>query len=199
MGKKINWMSLMAIPALMILAGGCGQQQGQVDQGRVIAADKAKKTITIIKDIKHVLNKPLYDQLPPVVFTLPTDPAKMGPEPKAGKLMDVDHKVRQIVIYDDATQNFKRIKYNPIDEKEGVGLRNPLVAGKKFPVVDRAKKAITVYDKRKGLLTTITLPEEYFALPDNTFGFGDEVRIYCKKPGQAFKLMNISETDIFKK
>ncbi|HZK14459.1 MAG TPA: DUF4881 domain-containing protein, partial [Desulfobaccales bacterium] len=114
-------------------------------------------------------------------------------------LMDVDHKIREIVIFDDATQNFKRVKYNPIDEKEGVGLRSPLVADKKFPIVDRTKKAVTVYDKRKRLLTTFTLPEEYFAMPDNTFGFGDEVRIYAKKPGQADRLMNISETDIFKK
>jgi len=199
MGKKINWMFLMAIPALLILAAGCGEQQGKVEQGRVIAADKTQKTITMIKDIKHELNKPVYNQVPPVFYALPTDPNEMGPAPKAGKLMEVDHKTREIVIFDDATQNFKRIKYSPIDEKEGVTLRSPLVAGKKFPVVDRAKKAITVFDKRKGLLITFTLPEEYFALPDNTFGFGDEVRVYAKVPGKALRLMNISETDIFKK
>jgi hypothetical protein len=113
--------------------------------------------------------------------------------------MDVNHRAREIVIFDDATPNFKRIKYNPIDEKEGVGLRSPLAAGKKFPVVDRAKKAVTVYDKRKGLLTTFTRPEEYFTMPDNTFGFGEEVRIYYLEPGKAKRLMNISETDIFKK
>jgi alpha-D-ribose 1-methylphosphonate 5-triphosphate synthase subunit PhnL len=66
-------------------------------------------------------------------------------------------------------------------------------------VVDRAKQAVTVYDKRKKLLTTFTLPEEYFAMPDSTFGFGDEVRIYAKVPGKAQQLMNISGTDIFKK
>jgi len=197
MGKKFFWLALLTILPLTLILG-CGEL-GKVDQGRVISADKAKKTITIIKDIKHELGKPVYDQLPPLVFVLPTDPAEMGPEPKAGKLMELNHKAREIVIFDDAAQNFKRIKYNPIDEKEGVGLRSPLVAGKKFPVVDRTKKAITVYDKRKGLLTTFTLPEEYFAMPDNTFGFGDEVRIYYKQPGQASRLMNISETDIFKK
>jgi hypothetical protein len=195
MGKILFRATLLAILALLL---GCGEQ-GKVAQGRVISSDKAKKTITIIKDIKHQVGKPVYDQLPPVVFVLPTNPAEMGPEPKAGKLMDVDHKAREIVIFDDATQQFKRVKYNPIDEKEGVGLRSPLVADKKFPIVDRSKKAITVYDKRKRLLTTFTLPEEYFALPDNTFGFGDEVRIYAKAPGQAQRLMNISETDIFKK
>jgi hypothetical protein len=197
MGKKFFWLASLAILPLALILG-CGEQ-GKVDQGRVIAVDKANKTITIIKDVKHELNKPVYNQLPPVTYGIPQDPAEMGAEPKAGKLMDVNHKVREIVIYDDATQNFKRIKYNPIDEKEGVGLRSPLVAGKKFPVVDRAKKAVTVYDKRKMLLTTFTLPEEYFAMADNTFGFGDEVRIYAKVPGKAMRLMNISETDIFKK
>lgn len=197
MYKKYLWLTLLPI-LFAALALGCAVQ-GKVDQGRVIAADKAKKTITIITDIKHELGKPVYDQLPPVVFALPTDPAEMGPEPKAGKLMEVNHKAREIVIFDDATQNFKRIKYHPIDEKEGVGLRSPLVAGKKFPVVDRVKKTVTVYDKRKRLLTTFTLPEEYFTRPDNTFGFGDEVRIYAKVPGKAQRLMNISETDIFKK
>jgi hypothetical protein len=197
MNKKFFWLTLLAILPLALILG-CGEQ-GKVDQGRVIAADTTGKKITIIKDIKHDLNKPVYDNLPPVIYALPQNPAEMGPEPKAGKLMDVNHKAREIVIYDDATQNFKRIKYNPIDEKEGVALRSPLVAGKKFPIVDRSKKAITVYDKRKGLLTTFILPEEYFSRPDNTFGFGDEVRIYAKAPGQAIRLMNISETDIFKK
>jgi hypothetical protein len=36
-------------------------------------------------------------------------------------------------------------------------------------------------------------------LPDNTFGFGDEVRLYAKVPGKAARLMNVSETDIYKK
>jgi len=69
----------------------------------------------------------------------------------------------------------------------------------KFPKVDRDKKTITVYHKRKRLITTFSLPEEYFKLPAETFGFGDEVRIYAKVPGKSSRLMNISETDIYKK
>ncbi|MDD2902879.1 MAG: DUF4881 domain-containing protein [Syntrophales bacterium] len=198
MYKKYLWVTLLPI-LFLAFSLGCGQPSGQVEQGRVIAADKAKKTITLIRDVKHELGNPVYDQLPPLTFELPKNPAEMGPEPKAGKLMEVDPKAKEIVIFDDASQNFKRIKYNPIDEKEGVGLRNPLVAGKTFPVVDRAKKTVTVYDKRKRLITTFALPEEFFTKPDNTFGFGDEVRIYAKLPGKALRLMNISETDIFKK
>ena len=70
---------------------------------------------------------------------------------------------------------------------------------KKFPVVDREKKTITVYSKRQQILTTLTLPEEYFALPDYTWDAGDEVRIYYKEEGKAQRFMNITKTDIFKK
>ena len=194
--KSFRWTLVAILPLALLL--GCGEQ-GKVAQGRVIAADKGQKTITIIKDVKHELGKPVYDQLPPEVYAIPKDPAEMGPEPKAGKLMKVDPKQKLIVIFDDEGKNFKTIAYVPIDHKDGVGLRDPLVAGKKFPVVDREKKIITVYDKQKRMLTTFSLPEEYFARPDHTFGFGDEVRIYAKQAGQATRLMNISETDIFKK
>jgi hypothetical protein len=188
---------------LVILAGalilGCGQQQGKVEQGRAIATDNANKTVTLILDVKHELGKPVYNQVPPVTFAFPDDPHEMGQEPKAGKLMSVNPDKKEIVIYDDATKNFKTIVYVPVEVKKGVGLRDPLVAGKKFPVVDREKKTVTVYDKRNRLVTTFQLPEEYFQMPDNTFGFGDEVRLYAKAPGKAARLMNVSETDIYKK
>lgn len=70
---------------------------------------------------------------------------------------------------------------------------------KSFPVVDREKKAITVYSKRQKILTTFSVPDEYFALPDNTWDSGDEVRIYYKEEGKARRFMNLSKTDIFKK
>ncbi len=196
MTKKIcNFLLLVILP--LMLTAAC--DFGKVDQGRVIAYDKNKKAVTMIKDIKAELGKPDYDQLPPMTFTIPEDPAEMGPEPKAGKLMSIDPDKKQIVIFDDATQNFKTIGYTPIDVKKGVSIRDPLVTEKKYPIVNREKKTITVFDKRKRLVTTFTLPEEYFQLPENTFGFGDEVRIYAKVPGKAARLMNISETDIFKK
>ena len=47
--------------------------------------------------------------------------------------------------------------------------------------------------------TTFSVPDEYFALPANTWDAGDEVRIYFKETGKALRLMNISKTDIFKK
>jgi hypothetical protein len=197
MAKKMYLMTLLAVLAGALILG-CGEQ-GKVEQGRAIAADKTKKTVTLILDVKHELGKPVYDQLPPTTVALPENPDEMGPMPKAGKLMSVNPDKKEIVIYDDATKNFKTIVYVPIEVKKGVALRDPLVAGKKFPVVDREKKTITVYDKRNRLITTFQLPEEYFQMPDNTFGFGDEVRIYAKVPGKAARLMNVSETDIYKK
>ena len=116
MGKKSFRWALAAILPLALLLG-CGEQ-GKVDQGRVIAADKAQKTVTLIKDVKHELGKPVYDQLPPVVYAMPKDPGEMGPEPKAGKLMKIDPRKKLIVIFDDGSQSFKSIAYVPVDHKE---------------------------------------------------------------------------------
>jgi len=48
-------------------------------------------------------------------------------------------------------------------------------------------------------LTTFSLPDEYFGLPDSTWDAGDEVRVYYKLEGKAARFMNISKTDIYKK
>jgi len=196
MGKKLNWLTLLAILPL-VLVWGCGEQ-GKVDQGRVIAFDKAKETVTFIIDVKHDTANPDYSGAP-VTFALPKDPAERGEDPKAGLRMKLDTKTREIVIYDPATKGMKKITYTLIDQKEGVAKSSPLVADKKFPIVDKEKKAITVYSGRQKLLVTFSVPEEYFALPDNTWEAGDEVRVYYKEPGKAARFMNITRTDIFKK
>ena len=130
---------------------------------------------------------------------MPKDPSERGADPKAGKRMKLDAKTREIVIYDDASKGFKKIAYTLIDEKDGVGKDNPLVKDKKFPIVDKAKKTVTIYSGRQNILITFSLPEEYLALPADTWEAGDEVRVYYKEPGKALRFMNISKTDIFKK
>jgi hypothetical protein len=199
MGKKVSWWTLVAsLAATLVLGGlGCGEM-GKVDQGRVIAFDKAKATVTFINDVKHDPGNPDYSGAP-MTFSLPTDPADRGEDPKAGKRMKLDAKAREIVIYDTGTQSMKKITYTLIDQKEKVGKDDPLVKGKKFPLVEKDKKAITIYSGRQKLLTTFSLPEEYFALPDDTWEAGDEVRVYYKEPGKALRFMNITRTDIFKK
>ena len=199
MGTKVGWWALVAcLAATLVLGGlGCGEL-GKVDQGRVIAFDNAKATVTFINDVKHDPANPDYSGAP-MTFSLPTDPADRGEDPKAGKRMKLDAKAREIVIYDAGTQSMKKITYTLIDQKEGVAKDDPLVKGKKSPLVEKDKKAITIYSGRQKLLTTFSLPEEYFALPDDTWEAGDEVRVYYKEPGKALRFMNITRTDIFKK
>jgi hypothetical protein len=170
MGKKLNWLILLTILPIA-LALGCGEQ-GKVEQGRVIAFDKAKETVTFIVDTKHDTANPDYSGAP-LTFELPKDPMERGEDPKVGLRMKLDTKTREIVIYDMLT--------------------------KKFPLVDKEKKAITVYSGRQKLLVTFSVPEEYLALPASTWEAGDEVRIYYKVPGKAARFMNITKTDIFKK
>lgn len=197
MAKRTFFLGIL----LMLAAGlllGCGEL-GKVDQGRVIAFDKAKGTVTLIQDKKAEPGNPDYDTLPPHTYAIPSDPNEMGPEPKPGKRMKLDAKAKEITIFDEATQSFKKIPYTLIDQREGVGKDNPLVAGKKFPIIDKDKKTITEYSGRQRLLVTFSVPEEYFNLPPDTWEAGDEVRIYYKEPGKALRLMNITKTDIFKK
>ena len=199
MGKKLNWWAIVAsLAATLVLGGlGCGEM-GKVDQGRVIAFDKDKETVTFIVDVKHAPANPDYSGAS-LTFALPKDPMERGEDPKAGKRMKLDAKALEIVIYDTGTESMKKITYTLIDQKEGVAKDDPLVKGKKFPLVDKTKKTITIYSGRQKLLTTFSLPEEYFALPDDTWEAGDEVRVYYKEPGKALRFMNITRTDIFKK
>ncbi|MFH1147682.1 MAG: DUF4881 domain-containing protein [Pseudomonadota bacterium] len=203
MAKRISWSILLAILPLALMLG-CGEL-GKVDQGRVIEYDKDKGTVILIRDMKADPKNPDYSHLPPYQYVVPKDPAEMGPEPVAGKRMKLDTKKREIIFFDTATQNFKTVSYTLVDQKENIEKDDPLVfdkaadKGKKFPVVDRDKKTITVYSKRQRIFTVFSLPDEYFALPDDTWAAGDEVRIYYKQPGVAARFMNISKTDIYKK
>lgn len=204
MAMKPGWFKMVLLMIPLTLLIGCGPF-GQVDQGRVVGFDKEKWTATIIKDVKMDPQNPEYTELPPHVYALPKDPMEMGPEPKAGQRMKLDAKNKQIVIFDTATQNFKTINYTLIDQKENVAKDDPLVfdkaegKAKKFPIVDREKKTISIYSGRQKLYVTFSLPDEYFSLPDSTWDAGDEVRVYYKEPGKALRCMNITKTDIYKK
>jgi len=197
MGKKFCWLTRLALLTAALLLFGCGDM-GKVEQGRVIGFDSAKETVTFIHDVKADPGNPDYSGAP-LTFVLPKEPMDRGEDPKAGMRMKLDAKAKEIVIYDPASQGFKKISYTLIDQKEKVAKDDPLVKGKKFPMVDRTKKAITIYSGRQKLLTTFSVPDEYFTLPDNTWEAGDEVRVYYKEPGKALRFQNITKTDIFKK
>jgi len=198
MGKQRNWWYSLLLILPMIMVAGCGNYGG-VDQGRAIKFDKEKRVMTIIRDVKADPQSPDYNHLPPVTYLLPSDPNESGAEPKVGLRMKLDTQKRQIVIYDPDAKAFQTIDYTLITHKENVDKNDPLVKDKKFPAVDREKKTITVSSGRQKILTTFSLPDEYFSKPDNTWDAGDEVRVYFKEEGKAQRYMNISKTDIYKK
>lgn len=203
MNMKSMWRTLLVALPLMLLVG-CSEP-GKVDQGRVIKYDKDTKTMVMIRDKANDTQNPDYTYLPPVTYVMPTDSAEMGPEPKAGGRMKIDNKKNVITIFDPATQNFKTIDFVMVDYKENIDKNHPLVydkeadKAKKFPVVDKDKKTVTIYSGRQKTLSVIQLPEEYFAMPDSTWDAGDEARVYYKEEGKALRFMNISKTNIFKK
>ena len=203
MSMKSMWRTLLvALPLALLM--GCSEP-GKVDQGRVISYDDATKTMVFIRDKANDTQNPDYTYLPPVSYALPVDPAEIGPLPKAGGRMKIDNKKNQITIFDPATQNFKTIDFVMVDFKENIDKNHPLVydkeadKAKKFPVVDKEKKTVTIYSGRQKTLSVIQLPEEYFAMPDNTWDAGDEARVYYKEEGKALRFMNITKTNIFKK
>jgi hypothetical protein len=194
---------LLALLALIGLAG-CSEY-GKVDQGRVVAFDKQAGKVTLIRDKKAEPQNPDYSGLPAVTYQIPADREEMGPEPKAGLRMKLDTQKSQIVLYDPQSQSFKTITFKIHDLQENVERDHPLVfntetkKAKTFPVVDKAKKTVTIYSARQKMLVTFSVPDEYMALPDSAWDAGDEVRVYYKEDGKSLRFMNITRTDIFKK
>ncbi|MCU0604949.1 MAG: DUF4881 domain-containing protein [Desulfobacterales bacterium] len=195
--KKRYWKFLLVALPLAALFGCV--QDGKVDQGRVVAFDADKRLVTIIRDVKMDPIHPQYTHLPPLVYELPADPAETGPLPRAGRRLKLDADNNQIVLFDAATQNFKRVDFTPVEKIMNVTPDDGRVKGKKFPIIDRgAKKTITIYSSRQRILETIQVGEEYLGLPDSTWEAGDEVRIYYKQEGKSLRFMNLTQTDLFK-
>ena len=193
--KRMLILLLACAPVLFSL--GCSNY-GKVDQGRVIAFDKQQGLVTMIRDSAASTNKPKYDLLPPITVKIPTDPDEMGPHPAAGKRLLFDTDNKKIVVFDVIAGSIKTISYTPLSEASNVAKDDPRVKGVQFPLVDRQNKAITIYSSRDKKLVKFTLADEYFALPDDTWQAGDDIRYYFKQPGQALRMMNITKTDVMK-
>jgi hypothetical protein len=199
--RRQTMVAILLIPAI-VLSLGC--EHGKVDQGRVIGFDRETRAVTLIRDAGDGRGDPEYSCLPPVVFTLPDDPAETGPVPRAGLRMKLDTAKNEITIFDAVSGGFKKIRYTLIDQKESVERTDPLVydyflkSAKRFPVVDRDRKMITVYSPRQKTVTMFSLPDEYFTLSDITWTLGDEVRIYYKEKGKALRFMNVTRTGIYR-
>ena len=104
------------------------------------------------------------------------DPNEIGPAPEAGRLLSFDTKKRTVVFFDLASGTLKTVSYLPVNEQDDVSRTDPRVAKTKFPAVDRQNKTVTIYSRRKKiLLATFSVPDEYLALPDDTWKSGDEI------------------------
>ena len=195
-------MLLAALPVVFL--AGC-VDYGKVDQGRTVAVDKEKKTVTLIRDKANDWQKPDYTYLPALTYSFPVNPAEMGEIPKAGLRMKLDADKSQVVLYDPKKQNFETIAIQIVDKQEGIDSKHPLVfdaaadKAKPFPAVDKDKKTVTIYSGRQKLLVTFIIPDEYLSLPAAAWDSGDEVRVYYKDDGKALRLMNVTKTNIFKK
>ena len=195
---------LLSIALLTFGVLGC-EEYGKVDQGRVIAFDKDKQTVTVIEDKNMDSQNPDYAILPPHTYTMPTDPAERGADPKIGMRLKLDVDAKVIKIFNTQTQTIEDLPITIVDVQKNIAKDHPLVfdkdknAAKKFPVVDKDKKTISIYSGRQKMLATFSVPEAYNDFPENTWDAGDEVRIYWKEKGKAIRFMNITKTDIFKK
>lgn len=187
----------LQVCAVLLLMAGCAKF-GKVEQGRAVAFDKQKGEVTLILDSAPRSDQPKYDVLPPVVVKLPQSPDELGALPDTGKLLVLDTNKRQIVFFDQDAGTLKTISYSVIAQSENVAKDDPRIANVKLPSVDRKGKAVTVYSRRKKILLSFAVPDEYLALPDDTWKSGDEIRYYYKQPGQALRLMNVSKTDLTK-
>ena len=195
----------LAAASLVFTLTGCDRDFPKVEQGRTVAFNKDTKEVTIIHDSAINPQNPKYDVLPPSVFKLPVDPKETGPWPKAGQRLKLDTEKKEIEIFDTTTQKLVFIPITIVDLQQPVDKEHPLVydkaanTAKKFPVVDKEKKTVTVYSGRQKMLCTFTVPDQYINYPESTWDAGDEVRLTFRTPGQSLRFMNITKTDIFKK
>jgi hypothetical protein len=190
---KRLWLLLGCIPVLWL--AGCSNF-GKVDQGRVIAYDKHQGVVTIIRE--STSEPPQPNVLPPLAIRVPQDPKEMGPPPEAGKRLQLDTKNNQLVFFDVQSETIKTINYTPLSVVANVSSDDPRLKGVSFPAIDRQKKTITLYSGREKKLVTLTVADQYFALPDDIWKSGDTVRYYYKDPSQALRLMNVTKTNIMK-
>lgn len=190
---------LALVAGWLLLAGsGCGKF-GRVSQGRVIEFDRSKGLITIIQDSNYTASgQPRFDILPPLTVRLPQNPAEMGPEPAAGKLIEVDAAGRRAVVFDAQAGVLRNVAVALLERQDNVAPDDRRVAGLEFPVIDRARRTVTVYSAARRQFLRLSVSEEHLILPPQSWKMGDDVRYYYKDSGQALRLMNVTRTDLAK-
>ena len=134
-------------------------------------------------------------------YTLPADPAEIGPLPVPGGRVMFDLDKSTVTIYNPATKALEVLNVQFTDVEKGIKRTHPKVQGKTFPIIDKDKMTVTEYSGRLQALVTFTIPADKLDMPPATWEAGDEVRMYYKENAkhQALRFMNITRTNIFKK
>lgn len=163
---KIMLMSAVALGCLTSVA------LAEEVMGRCVAFDKAKNTITIIKDTNNNKVNPNF-QLPPATYELPGGAEAV----KVGKRIDLDTKASKLKYYDDLSHSFKTIDFTLVEKKEAVEPSDALVASAKFPVINKDKKTVSIYSKRQKMLTVISVSADAAALSESIYDSGDDLKL----------------------
>lgn len=194
--KYRGFITLFAMGLSMLLAA-C-DFDGGVEQGRCVAYDPNKNTVTLVVDTT-------LDQLNPHysgkidTFTLPADPRDMGPAPKPGGLLMLEPEKNAILYYDPATRTVREMPVKYTQVEKDILPSDPKVKGKDFPIVDAANNTVQVYSPRQQELVTFQVTPAEISLPKYTWTEGDEARIAFRneKRYTAIRFMNVSKTNIF--
>lgn len=171
---------------------------GGVEQGRCVAYDADKHTVTLVVDTTLDQHDPHYSGKVDT-FILPDNPLDMGPAPEAGGCLMVEPDKSKVLIFDPATKSVKEIDVQFVGKEENVGSKSPALKGKTFPIIDKAAGTVTIYVPRLETIFTMKLTPEELELPPYVWTVGDEVRIAFRKdkPGVAIRFMNVSKTSIY--
>ncbi len=189
-------LKLIALFAFCLSLAAC--DFGQVEQGRCVAYNPDSKTFVLVLDVKHDVVNPSYTG-GVVTYTMPADPAEIGPEPVPGGRVMIDHEKSEVILYKDGKLENVPVQFT--DVQKGIKASNPKVKGVKYPIVNKEEGTVTEYSRRMQEIVTFKVPAEYLDLPATTWEAGDECRIYYKENAkhQALRFMNVSKTNIFKK
>ena len=103
-----------------------------------------------------------------------------------------------MVVFDAVAGALVTVPFQTVSKQTGVFRDDARVAGRRFPIVDKEKKTVTVYSPGQRMLVTLTVAEQHLSMPEDTWRFGDEVRYYWKEPGKTLRFMNVTKTDIQK-
>jgi len=191
MPDRKHWFRILAVVAAGALVS-CGEL-GRVEQGLVIDYDAARGLVTLITD-SNPGGEPRYDVLPPSVVRTPQDRKQMGPEPAAGRLLELDTEAGRMVVYDEAASALKTVQFSLVEKADGVYPDDARVRETDLPIMNADNSSVTLYSPRTRELVTVTVPPEALTLPAECWRSGDEVRYYFKNASQALRMMNVTTT-----